>query len=97
MRAVNRLLSLVGLALCAAAHAIAAADLLSIYREAQSADAVYAAARASYAAGQEKLPQGLSGLLPVVTFSGNTQYQRPRFGVPQHHPRCGYRLGQYTL
>ena len=51
-----------------------AADLVSIYREAQSADAVYASARASYVAGQEKLPQGLSGLLPAVTVSANTQY-----------------------
>jgi outer membrane protein len=57
-----------------ASGAAAAADLLSVYREAQSADAVYAAARASYAASQEKLPQGMSGLLPVITLSGNTQY-----------------------
>ncbi len=52
----------------------AAADLLSIYREAQTTDAVYASARASYLAGQEKLPQGLSGLLPSVSLSANTQY-----------------------
>ena len=51
-----------------------AADLLSIYREAQAADAVYASARAAYAAGQEKLPQGLAGLLPTVSASANTQY-----------------------
>ncbi|MEK7835438.1 MAG: TolC family outer membrane protein, partial [Pseudomonadota bacterium] len=51
-----------------------AADLISIYREAQTADAVYAGARASYLAGQEKLPQGRSGLLPAVTLSANTQY-----------------------
>ena len=51
-----------------------AADLISIYREAQTADAVYAGARASYLAGQEKLPQGLSGILPAVTLSANTQY-----------------------
>ena len=51
-----------------------AADLISIYREAQTADAVYAGARASYMAGQEKLPQGLSGILPAVTLSANTQY-----------------------
>ena len=55
-------------------HAAVAADLLSVYREAQTADAVYAAARASYMAGQEKLPQGLSGLLPAVTVQANTQY-----------------------
>src|ERR1700693_6212692 len=48
-----------------------AADLVSIYRDAQSADAVYAGARETYVAGQEKLPQGLSGLLPAVTLSAN--------------------------
>ncbi|MBI2289354.1 MAG: channel protein TolC, partial [Betaproteobacteria bacterium] len=51
-----------------------AADLISIYREARTADAVYAGARASYMAGQEKLPQGRSGILPAVTLSANTQY-----------------------
>jgi outer membrane protein len=71
MRAAILLLSIAALVLCTTAQA--ASDLVSIYREAQSADAVYAAARATYAAGQEKLPQGLSGLLPVVTLSGNTQ------------------------
>ena len=50
------------------------ADLVSIYREAQKADAVYAGARASYLAGQERLPQGLAGILPAVTLSANTQY-----------------------
>ena len=63
-----------GLAAGIASYAATAADLLSVYREAQTADAVYAAARASYLAGQEKLPQGLSGLLPAVTLSANTQY-----------------------
>ena len=53
---------------------VAAADLLSIYREARDADAVYASARAAYTAGQEKLPQGLAGLLPTVSASANTQY-----------------------
>ncbi len=74
MHAAGRLTSLLGLALAAAVQAVSAADLLSVYREAQGSDAVYAAARASYTAVQEKLPQGLSGLLPVVTLSGNTQY-----------------------
>ena len=58
----------------AVAQSAAAADILSLYREAQSADTVYGAARATYMAAQEKLPQGLSGLLPVVTLAGNTQY-----------------------
>src|SRR5262249_32122903 len=50
------------------------ADLLEIFRAAQSSDAVYAAARAVWTAGQEKLPQGRAGLLPSVTFSASTQY-----------------------
>ena len=51
---------------------------------AQGADAQYAAARAAWSAGQEKLPQGLSGLLPSATVSASTQYNdreiRPRDG-----------------
>ena len=70
----KRLTLLFGLAACTATQTNHAADLLSIYREAQTADAVYASSRASYRAGQEKLPQGLAGLLPAVTLSGNTQY-----------------------
>jgi outer membrane protein len=55
----------------AAAHG---ADLMEIFGMAQSADAQYAAARAAWSAGQEKLPQGLSGLLPSATVSASTQY-----------------------
>ena len=46
------------------ARPAAAADLLEVLRRAQSADATYAAARASWQAAQEKIPQGLAGLLP---------------------------------
>ncbi|HOI51704.1 MAG TPA: TolC family protein, partial [Azonexus sp.] len=49
-----------------------AADLAQIYRAAQDNDPVYAAARATLDAGREKAPQGLAGLLPTVTASGNT-------------------------
>ena len=66
---------LCALLLAAAAQVEAAAtDLLSVYREAQSADTVYAAARATFMATQEKLPQGLSGLLPAVSVAANTQF-----------------------
>ena len=51
-----------------------AADLLEIYRAALSSDPVYSAARASWAAGQEKLPQGRAGLLPQATLSASTQH-----------------------
>ena len=52
---------------------VRSADLLEVYRAAQSSDTVYAAARASWAAGQEKLPQGRAGLLPQATLTGGTQ------------------------
>ncbi|MBU1480761.1 MAG: channel protein TolC, partial [Gammaproteobacteria bacterium] len=46
-----------------------AADLLDIYHAAQSQDAVFASARAAQQAGQEKLTQGRSLLLPSVTLN----------------------------
>jgi outer membrane protein len=61
------------LALAAGTRAIGA-DLLEIYRAAQSSDAVYASARAAWAAGQEKLPQGRAGLLPSLSLSASTQH-----------------------
>jgi len=51
-----------------------AADLLEIYRLALASDPVYSAARASWTASQEKLPQGMAGLLPQATLSASTQY-----------------------
>lgn len=50
------------------------ADLLEVYKQAQSGDVVYAGARAAWAAAQEKLPQGRSGLLPKVDITGSTQF-----------------------
>ena len=49
-----------------------ATDLLDIYHAAQSQDAVFASARASQQAGQEKLTQGRSLLLPSVNLNANT-------------------------
>jgi outer membrane protein len=63
----------VSLALLLAAPTARGADLMEIYRLSQAADATYAAARASWSAGQEKLPQGLSGLLPQASVSASTQ------------------------
>ena len=67
------LLAVMPVALCLAVSA-RGADLLEVYKQAQSADAIYAAARAAWVATQEKLPQGRSGLLPSISFSGSTQY-----------------------
>lgn len=59
-----------------------AADLLEIFRAAQANDPVFAAARATQQAGQEKLPQGRSLLMPNISLNANstfndqtTQYQ----------------------
>lgn len=57
----------------AMASAVSAADLLEVYRQAQSADATYAAARATWAAAQERIPQGRAGLLPLASLSASAQ------------------------
>ncbi|MDD5058971.1 MAG: TolC family outer membrane protein [Sideroxydans sp.] len=49
-----------------------AVDLIEIYHAAQSQDAVFASARAAQQAGQEKLTQGRSLLLPSINLSANT-------------------------
>jgi len=48
-----------------------AADLLQIYRLAQSNDPTYDSARYEFAAAQQKLPQARAGLLPVININGN--------------------------
>ncbi len=60
------------LALLAISQPLAAADLLQTFREARANDPVYASARAALEAGKERLPQGLSLLLPSLSASGNT-------------------------
>jgi outer membrane protein len=57
-----------------ASNGVLAADLLETLHAAQANDPVFAAARATLQAGQEKLPQGRSGLLPSVTVNANTTY-----------------------
>jgi outer membrane protein len=70
-----RLIRAFALALaCLLARPAAAADLLEVLRQAQTADATYAAARAAWQAAQEKVPQGLALLLPSATLTGNTQH-----------------------
>lgn len=62
------------LSLSFAAGLTQAADLLQTYRAAQENDPNFAAARASLDAGLEKKPQGLAGLLPTLSVSGNTTW-----------------------
>jgi outer membrane protein len=51
-----------------------AADLLQVYRDAIGYDAQFASAKAAWEAGQEKLPQGRAGLLPVISATANTTW-----------------------
>ena len=50
------------------AHAI---DLIQVYQQALANDATFASARASLAAGRERVTQGRAGLLPTVGLSGS--------------------------
>lgn len=69
------------LALAASAHG---ADLLMLYREALEHDAQYGSARYALAAGQEKEPQGRSGLLPNANATAYTtaNYADSNFRTP---------------
>lgn len=48
-----------------------AADLIQVYQQALANDATFASARASAAAGRERINQGRAGLLPVVGITGS--------------------------
>jgi outer membrane protein len=61
------------LILAALAGAAAAEDLMQVYREAQQSDPSLAAARANWAATQERVPQARAALLPNVS-AGGTAY-----------------------
>src|SRR5687767_15619847 len=64
---------LAGLALLFTVDAASGADLVDVYRQAQRSDATYAAARATWAAAQERIPQGRAGLLPFASLSASAQ------------------------
>jgi outer membrane protein len=76
-----------------------AADLMQVYRDAQDNDPTFAAARATLDAGREKAPQGLAGLLPSLTLSGNTVWNEnetslhdgPTLSKPKYNSN-GYQL-----
>ncbi|MGJ9417277.1 TolC family outer membrane protein [Massilia sp. CMS3.1] len=82
------------------AHAI---DLIQVYQQALANDATFASARASLAAGRERVPQGRAGLLPQVGLSGS--YGKSDQDSSQFNPGQGVFVGggsnqrsnQYTL
>jgi outer membrane protein len=62
------------LLLLAWAGAAFGADLIDVFRLAQSSDPAYASARATWAATQERIPQARAGLLPAASVSASAQY-----------------------
>ncbi|MBV7484458.1 TolC family outer membrane protein [Bordetella sp. BOR01] len=66
------------LAACLGAPAQAAEDLLQVWRLALAKDPLYAAARASYRASIEQLPQARADLLPAVNAEVGGAYEETR-------------------
>jgi len=58
-------------------------DLLQVYRDAESYDAVLASARYQSEANKEQKAQGLSGLLPQIGASAGTHYNDSSRDLPQ--------------
>ena len=86
------------------AHAI---DLIQVYQQAVANDATFASARASLAAGRERVTQGRAGLLPTVGLSGSVVKNDSEFspfnegelvdGVPIGGRGTNLRTNEYTL
>lgn len=70
------------------------ADLLQVYRDAIDYDAQFASAKAAWEAGQEKLPQGRAGLLPVIGASASTVWNDVDF--QRRMPGAGTVDAQYN-
>ena len=82
------------------ARAAAAEDLMDIYREAQLHDPAIAGARANWQATQEKLPQARSGLLPIVSATGNAnanKYDASIYSDPRTDINRSYSQGSITV
>lgn len=75
----------------------AAVDLLQVYRQAQEYDAAFATAKANLDAGRERGPQGLAGLLPSLSLSGNTTWNDNRIESGGVRTDRRYNSHGYTL
>ena len=86
---------------CAAlAGPAAGEDLMQIYREAQRNDPAIAAAKATWVATQEKLPQARAGLLPSASLSANANYNNYDATIksdPQTDINRSFGFGSATL
>ena len=75
----SRICVALGLLSCMAPAPAFSADLLQIYRAALANDQQYVAARAASDALREKLPQGLSTLLPTINAMANTVWNQNKY------------------
>lgn len=75
--AASRISLMLGLLSCMAPAF--SADLLQVYRDALANDQQYVAARAASDALREKLPQGLSTLLPTIGATANTVWNQNEY------------------
>lgn len=66
-----------------------AADLIQVYQQALANDATYASARASAAAGRERITQGRAGLLPSVNVTGDITKSNNDFTSFNNDPALG--------
>lgn len=63
---------------CCTPATVMATDLMEAYRLAQANDPAFEAARHTFDAAKEKLPQALAGLLPTMTASANQNHTDSR-------------------
>jgi outer membrane protein len=83
-----------GALLSPAARAI---DLLQVYKEALANDAVYASARATLSAGQERITQGRAGLLPTVGLGGSYNRNDASIAAAGVETNRDFNTSGYTL
>lgn len=73
-----------------------AGDLLEAYHAAQGNDAIFAGAVATHDASQEKLTQGRSLMLPTITATANTTYNRYNVKYLNIPPGLPFPQGQFN-
>jgi len=79
--------------------AAGAADLVTVFRDAQTSDPVYQSARSQYMATLEKVPQARAGYLPLVAFTASGFRNDINFehSVPPLGSSLAYNTNAYLL
>ena len=72
-------------------------SLESLYKDALASDPQYAAAKAQYAAVEERVPQARAGILPTLTFSANSTQNNNQNSTSFGSSSQGYTSDGYTF